>query len=465
MIRTLRRALLLAATGLVASLGLPAAAASPPQTFTGALDKANFQIQVPNHWNGTLVLYSHGYEVPVAYGGSSPATVPVDAADPVSQQWLLDHGYALAASEYSTQGWALEQAFKDQIAVLDHFNTLGFGKPKRVIAWGHSLGGMITAGLLQLHPERFAGAIPMCGVVAGGVAVWNQGLDGEFVFKTLTGPAAAKLKIVDVPPPPDAFANFGLGNTLLESAQLSPQGRARIALAAAVSDTPGWFIPGSAEPAKGDYAAREQNQFLWLDKVDNFFSLALRGEMEARAGGNPSWNTGVDYGRQLARSANRDEVQALYKKAGLSLDGDLDTLAGAARISANPSAVKYLERNIIYNGELDQPVLTMHTQGDGLVLPDDEQAYASVVRSADNSDLLRQTFVHAAGHCNFTPADHIAAFTTLIRRLDTGHWGDTTSAADMNATAASLGLGASAFVSFRPNQFLRPFDVRNLDRE
>jgi hypothetical protein len=71
------------------------------------------------------------------------------------------------------------------------------------------------------------------------------------------------------------------------------------------------------------------------------------------------------------------EVKALYAAAGLSLDQDLDTLESAQRISADPSAVGYLTRNLVFNGELgDVPVLTLHTTGDGLVLNQDEQAYA-----------------------------------------------------------------------------------------
>ncbi|MFD0661360.1 hypothetical protein [Thermocatellispora tengchongensis] len=38
-----------------------------------------------------------------------------------------------------------------------------FGKPRRTIAWGASLGGMITTGLAERHGHRFAGALSMWG--------------------------------------------------------------------------------------------------------------------------------------------------------------------------------------------------------------------------------------------------------------------------------------------------------------
>ncbi len=139
-------------------------------------------------WNGTLVLYSHGY---VAPGSANPAT---DAGDPVTGGWLLDHGYALAGSSYATTGWAIQQAIPDQIDTLNIFDTM-FGKPQRTIAWGHSLGGIITAGLLQDHPSRFTAALPMCGVLAGGVGTWNLALDSEFAIQQLIDP---KLQVVNI---------------------------------------------------------------------------------------------------------------------------------------------------------------------------------------------------------------------------------------------------------------------------
>ena len=51
------------------------------------------------------------------------------------------------------------------------------------------------------------------------------------------------------------------------------------------------------------------------------------------------------------------------------------THSRATRIRATPSAVAYLVRNIVFTGRLPVPVLTMHTTGDGLVVPENEQAY------------------------------------------------------------------------------------------
>lgn len=440
----------LAAAALAATSfagGGSAIAASGPVDLTGSINGAAYHIEIPPNWNGDLLLYSHGYVVP---GSANPAE---DAGDPMTGAYMKSQGYALAGSSYRTTGWAVHEALQDQIALLDFFDAT-FGKPKQTFAWGHSLGGMVTAGLVQRDPERFAGALPMCGVLAGGVGVWNVALDSAFVFKTLLAPNSA-MELVNIS---DPLENLISAETVLSQAQNTPQGRARIALAAAVGDLPGWFSPTSPEPAANDFVTREANQFEWDSRVDFPFAFDFRAELEGRAGGNPSWNTGVDYRAQLAKSVDRDEVLGLYAAAGLSLDADLQTLAGASRVAAAPSAVRYLEQNIVFNGDLgDVPVLTLHTTGDGLVLNQDEQAYARIV---DDRDLLRQRFIHRAGHCTMTPAETIAAFNALVLRVNTGEWPDL-APADLNAAASALGPGfnivAPAYIPFRPTVFPRPF--------
>jgi dienelactone hydrolase len=471
---TKRAVLSLALAALLLTVARSTRAQAGVTTIPGSLpDGATYLIEVPANWNGTLFLYSHGYVIP---GSNNPAR---DVGDPVTRFFMLSSGYALAGSSYATTGWAIHEALSDQIAVLDKFKKM-VGHPKRTIAWGHSLGGIITAGLIQRNPERFDAALPMCGVLSGGVATWNTALDAVFAFKTLLAPGTG-LQLVNIANP---VTNLDLAEVVLAEAQATPQGRARIALAGALGDLPGWFAPLSPEPAPTDFGGQETNQFLWDQQVDFPFAFAFRAELEFRAQGNVSWNTGVDYRRQLDRSIGRDQVRALYEQAGLDLDADLKTLNETARISADPEAVRYLERNIIFDGKIHIPVLTLHTKGDGLVVVQNESAYKNVVDEAGNGEFLRRTFVDRAGHCAFTPAETIAAVQKLINRLDTGSWQDV-DATDLNNAAAAQGtffnvfviLDANdnivsliptppAYVEFEPSPYLRPFDAltRDCDR-
>ena len=190
---------------LILSIADTSRAQASLTTKTGTLsDGATYLMEVPANWNGTLFLYSHGYVVP---GSPNPAT---DVGDPATRAFLLANGFALAGSSYATTGWAIHEALNDQIAVLDLFDSM-FGHPVATIAWGHSLGGIITAGLIQRNPKRFAAAQPMCGVLSGGVATWNTALDAEFAFKTLLAPTSG-LQLVDITNPD---ANFALSEEIL----------------------------------------------------------------------------------------------------------------------------------------------------------------------------------------------------------------------------------------------------------
>jgi pimeloyl-ACP methyl ester carboxylesterase len=436
----------------------PSPRPSPTTTsVSGSIGAAEYRIEIPASWNGTLFLYSHGY---VAPGHINLAT---DSPAPIIASWLLGHGYAIAGSSYRSTGWALQDAFNDQVALLDLFNQR-FSKPKRVIAWGGSLGGIITAGLVQLYPDRFAGAIPLCGVLAGGVATWNAGLDGAYAFKTLLAPTSS-LQLVNII---DPAANGQLATNIFDQASATQTGQARIALIAALGDLPGWFDPTAPEPASTDYAGQEAAQARWESQVDFAFEFQYRAELEQRAAGNPSWNTGVDYAQQLAISADSTEVKALYQAAGLDLAADLKALNDGSRIAADPTAVAYLERNISFDGNISVPVLTMHTTGDGLVVPQDETAYGDVVRAAGKQGLLRQLFVHRAGHCAFSASETIMAIEAMLARLDTGDWGGPALApGTLNDAALALGenyqtvggflKSPPAFENLTPGAYPRPF--------
>ena len=448
--------------GLVALLAIVSACnletqpkPEPPRNLTGVIGAASYEIDVASGWNGTLFLYSHGY---VGTGRANPAqSIPGPA-----RTWLLDHHFASAASAYASTGWAVDDALRDQMALLDFF-TQKVGKPKRVITWGHSMGGLITAGLVQLHPERFAAAMPLCGVLSGSIATWNSELDSAYAFKTLLAPTS-ELELTHIT---IAQTNWQLAQQIYVAAQSTPQGEARLALVAALSDIPGWFNPSEAEPAPTDYTARARAQAAWESNAGFAFAFAARQELEQRAGGNPSWNQGVDYKQLLSESPDAAEVVALYAAAGLDLQADLARLNGGTRIKADPAAAAYLDRNISFDGNLVVPTLSVHTTGDGLVVPPNESAYAQTVGAAGKQDMLRQVFVHRAGHCTFTNAETVAALQALLMRVDTGRWDDAALQPDaLNRAARGQGASASqffglrfdpSFVTFRPASFPRPF--------
>jgi hypothetical protein len=445
---------LLAVLGVVVGLvgaASPAVATTAPSHVEGTLpDGSTYVMDVPADWNGTVLLYSHGY---VPDGVPNLArNAPSDAI----RSALLDAGYAQIGSSYPETGWVLEGALPAQLATLDVF-TERFGRPRRAIAWGTSLGGMITTGLAERHGHRFAGTLSMCGLQQGGVANWNNTLDPLFAIRTLLA-SGSTTPLVRLPDQPVAFASIAALTAALDAAQATPQGRARIALAAALHNVPAWTDASQPEPAPGDHDTAQLNQFGVLH-LTIFVGLSWRQEAEEHAGGNMSWNTRVDYGRMLARSSIRPEVEALYARAGLSLDADLATLAATPRISADPAAVGYMANNISFTGRLTRPMLTIHTTGDPLVPVQVQHAYADAVDDAYRSRLLRQAYVHRGGHCTFTTGEMRAALRTLERRIARGQWPDTGPDA-LNRLATELDPTATpAYVDYRPAPYPRPFNL------
>ena len=179
--------------------------------------------------------------------------------------------------------------------------------------------------------------------------------------------------------------------------------------------------------------------------------MPARHSIEQSAGGNASWNAGVDYARLLARSPYRDQVRALYRRAGLDLRADLTDLTRSARIRADRHAVAALARTSTLTGHLDVPHLTMHTLYDQLAPVEFEHRYAEQVRAAGDAALLRQAYVNRRGHCAFTPSEIVAALEAVAHRATTGRWGRVATPGHLQEAALAVGLGdAPAFVGARP---------------
>lgn len=418
-----------------------------------------YRIDVPSGGNETLLLYSR----PIPVGSDDP---PWPDDDPIVAD-LVGRGYAVAGTA-NTIFWPLEQAVANAPALVELAGA--HTTVRRVIPFGLSIGGLIAAAISAAYPSMVAGSLPMCGNLAGAVAVHNRELDIAFVIATLLGPSEA-LELVRIS---DPDRNLERARAVLEEARTNPAGRARLSLAAAVGRIPGWHADSDPEPDPSDDEARVLNQIAWYDEVGFLVYFWAREQVERQAGGNPSWNEGVRYDELLEEAPERGLVERLYAAASLSLADDLARLAAAPRVTANPSAVDYLEQNVVFDGNLHGiPTLTLHTDGDGLVTPDNEQAFAEVVHAAGSGDELRQLWVHRGGHCSFTMAELLTALEALVTRIDDGTW-PTLDPDRLNGTALRHGTAANVlrtgtaatpgFFDYRPAAFPRPHDARHARR-
>lgn len=445
------RPIRLRALALAAMLALPGAAllAAPPAArhIEGRLDNgARYRFDVPPNWNGTLLLFSRGYS-------AGPSSGPVRNVARGETDLLLARGFALAASGFSKPGWALEEAVPDQVATLDAF-AAQVGKPARTIAWGTSMGGLVTIALLERHPERFDAGLALCASAAGTVGMMNAALDGAFAFKTLLAPDSA-LPVLFDGPAGEGKAQLAAWQRQLDAAQDSAQGRARLALAATLGQVPTWVEAGSAQPGLRDYAAQQQQLYRGFIGA----TLLPRDDQLRRAGGNFSWNTGIDYTRQLQRTGRADFVRALYADAGLDLGADLARLAAAPRIAAGAGPLAYMKRNYAPTGRLARPVLLVQTVSDPVTLAEFNRDYARVAAAAGASGMVREAYVQRVGHCNFKPGETVAALSALQQRVADGAWSGATAPA-LNALAASIDPDGADYVPFTPAPFVRPCSGR-----
>ena len=158
-----------------------------------------------------------------------------------------------------------------------------------------------------------------------------------------------------------------------------------------------------------------------------------------------SWNTGVDY-REFFENGNESykaAVRALYAEAGLDLEADLDRINAAQRVEASQYALDFWNapgRN--HRGTPRIPLLRMHEVGDFQVPMVIVGGYTDLVGENGADSLYRTAFIDAPTHCGFNPAEAAAAVETVMQRLDSGSWAETSPQA-MNARADGLGASVS----------------------
>ena len=145
----------------------------PVQTCQGTTtDGAPFVMMVPANFNGTVALYSHGYryniDLPAGMLPSAPAGYkvtntpePIPGGNPDIANYFLGNGMAIMGSGFSRQGWNLDAAVATNVELVAAFKKQ-FPKTNHVLAWGSSLGGIITQTLAEKYPTLVDAVAPMC---------------------------------------------------------------------------------------------------------------------------------------------------------------------------------------------------------------------------------------------------------------------------------------------------------------
>lgn len=364
-----------------------------PVDLQGTLNGAPYKIRVPANWNGTLLVYAHGYQDKADHEGEVDNR-NADAAPGGRrvEDFLLSQGYALAGSAYFDNGWAVREGIADTLA-LTNFFTGRVGEPRRTILWGFSLGSVVALRSVEDYPSVYDGVIAACAVGAGasrtwdGAGVYSLAYDVAFGWPASWGTAGDVRDDVDFETDVVPVVTGHLSN---------PQSFGRFEFMRLITHLPlEHFYNGS---------------FFLL--VDLFFATEARSELERRAGGPVVQNLNHVY-------TLTDQEKMYLASLGVDADALLNEMNMRRNISAPESARRYLEHFADYTGNLRRPVLTIHTVTDGLVPVNHESAYRETVMAAGKENFLVQVFTNGVGHCAFTPAQLLSAIMAMESWLDT----------------------------------------------
>jgi pimeloyl-ACP methyl ester carboxylesterase len=395
---------------------------------------------VPADWNGKLVLFAHGFR-------PGPANPAWDNGFAPTASELVSRGYAVASSSYATTGWAFGTAAQDQLDTLAAFGER-FGDPGRVIAVGRSMGGLVTSMMAEIPESGIDGAVSTCGLVGGGVSLNNYQLDAAYAAAELLLPGQ-DIRLTGFTSPEQSTATIASLKTALQQANESAEGRARIALVAALLNTPTELDGVDVDNPEALATAQAK---LVLDTLPTV--IERRFTIVNAAGGDSGWTAGVDYSKVLRSSDQRRQVEHMYGVAGLDLAADLSTLTANADIAPSGGGLDWMLRTSTPTGDLQVPLLATHTTVDLLAPVEFQEEYAETVRQAGKNPLFRQAFVSRTGHCNFTVAENVAAIDAMDQRLETGHWGSVATTSNLQDSAVGLGRDGANFVEFRPDEFV-----------
>ncbi|SES39961.1 hypothetical protein SAMN05216199_3327 [Pedococcus cremeus] len=389
---------------------------------------APFEIRLPSKWNGTLLVWSHGYRAADAIP-ADPTTpksgmeqpnrqAEVAPAEQVATQ-LLEKGYALAGSANKSNGWAVQDSVAANEDLYNYFKST-FGTPNRVYLWGASLGGLSTQVLAEKDPSWLSGSAPLCAPLAGTNLNLDLALDVAYSIKTLFDPS---LKLSGFSSHEEAVKNWEHAAAALVAAAKGgkPQAIAGLLTIKAIAGAPDKTKTQDGSTTTSTGAAIVESALNALG-----YATFGRYELEQRVGGNPSDNTSADYSQRIT-DADRALIEAA---APGQLDKVLAKLAAGERVSADAAARSKADALANPSGRIKAPTLTVHTIDDPLVLAANENVYARRVDASHSSGELQGFLTeppvkysqapYGAGHCNFTEEEALAAVDLLDQWVRTG---------------------------------------------
>src|SRR4030095_8526267 len=157
-----------------------------PLDLSGELHGAPYRIRVPAVWNGTLLVFAHGYRDKADHPGEVDNRNADVAPSAALEAPLLAQGFALAGSAWRDNGWEIQGAIQDTKDLTVLFRSL-VGQPDRTIFWGASLGTIVGFESMERFGGIYDGALCLCAAGAGSTRIWDAGTALYLAYDVLFG--------------------------------------------------------------------------------------------------------------------------------------------------------------------------------------------------------------------------------------------------------------------------------------
>jgi hypothetical protein len=373
--------------------------------YTGILSGSAYRIEVPDDWNGDLVMYAHGY------AGTGNV---VSVSNPQLREFYIENGYAWAASSYRQNGYNVGDGVQDTHDLMVHFPKLtGERAPRETYMTGVSMGGEITAVSIERYRGQFTAAMPTCGV-----------LGANDLFDYFLGANATAFALTEAPLEYPDSLEAGTAYTP-EFVQAVKQ---EVMPGLGIADPPGPFFAPSFATADGAAWVGAVTQLSGGDRPGaagavaywSSFGFGALSDVPFLFGVYPGLNGGTLGYADGNVADNSDTVYQLDGNPAVSpaeaeLNADVLRVEATATETTNPARTQLPD----VDGDAKIPVLSLHNLGDLFVPFSMEQSYARKV--AENaSDLFVSRAIRGTGHCEFTDEELATGFTDLVAWADTG---------------------------------------------
>lgn len=371
------------------------------RTYVGISDQAAYRIEVPESWNGALVLYAHPYH------GIGDV---VWAAEPQLRSWFVSQGFAWAASSFSANGFDVGQGVTNTHDLLGLFTARTKLWPSAVYLEGESMGGEVATVLAQDYPGAFGGLMTTCATLSpASLADYYLGVNATAAALTHTP--------INFPNQASIASALGYEATVetrvlpgLGAGFLAPGGPARRELTPAGRQ---WeavlsYLSGGPRPGfDGAFAYWNSVHYGPLRGMPTLFDLypGLVGGAVEGAPRNVTTNAGVVY--RLPPSPGQAAAQAALNAEVLRVSAP----SPDASVPGEPGAL----------GDPHIPVMALYGVGDLLVPLSTGQEYAAAMSAHGESGLFVARAIREVTHCGYSNAELSRGFADLVSWVRTGH--------------------------------------------